>query len=150
VALKHATDLSDSMPLQAAMAEFVASGAYDRHLGRIRRTLRARHAALADALGRWLPDGCRWTRPEGGYQVWVELPGELDSRDLLADAARAGVLFSPGSQFLPDGGASNGLRLTLARAGEEEIRRGVEILGRVIRERLAAAPVSRQATSVHL
>jgi len=150
VALKHATDLSDSMPLQAAMAEFVSNGAYDRHLGRIRRALRARHAVLDEALERSLPAGCRWTRPEGGYQVWVELPAEIDSRDLLADAARAGVLFSPGSQFLPDGGASSCLRLTLARAGEEEIRRGVEILGRVVRERLAVTPVSRQETSVHL
>ena len=150
VALKHASDLSDSMPLQAAMAEFVSSGAYDRHLGRVRRVLRARHRALAEALETSLPEGCRWTRPQGGYQVWVELPFEIDTRDLLADAARAGVLFSPGSQFLPEAGPSRGLRLSLAQAGEEEIRRGIAILGRLVRERQAAAPFSRQATNIHL
>ena len=60
-----------------------------------------------------MPEGTRWTRPEGGYQLWVELPEGLDTRDLLADAARAGVLFSPGSLFMPDARPSSAMRLTV-------------------------------------
>lgn len=150
LALKHSSDLSDSMPLQAAMAEFVRCGAYDRHLGRMRRILRGRRNALLSALEEFMPGGTRWTRPEGGYQVWVELPGNIDTRDLLADAARAGVLFAPGSQFLPEATASHCLRLTMARADEAEIRRGVEILAGVVKARLRADPLSRQGPSVHL
>ncbi len=143
VALKQATDLSDSVALQAAMAELVRSGEYDRHLGRIRRALRERHAAMREALAEHLPEGTRWTRPDGGYQVWVELPFAIDTRDLLADAARAGVLFSPGSQHLPEGGPSRCLRLTLAQVGVTEIRAGVAALGRVVaRHRLAGAQAS--------
>ncbi len=82
-----------------------------------------------------MPEGTLWTRPEGGYQVWVELPFEVDTRDLLADAAREGVLFAPGSQFFADRGPSRALRLTLAQANESEIRRGVAILGQVVRRR---------------
>ena len=117
LALKHASDLSDALPLQAALAEFVASGEYDRHLARLRRVLRGRRDALLEALAAHMPEGSRWTHPEGGYQVWLELPGALDTRDLLADAVAPGVLFAPGSQFYSDGRPSNGLRLSFAMAG---------------------------------
>ncbi|MBW2273895.1 MAG: PLP-dependent aminotransferase family protein [Deltaproteobacteria bacterium] len=150
VALKHATDLSDSMPLQAALEEFLRSGAYDKHLARLRRALRGRRDVMLEALEEKLPEGTRFTRPDGGYQVWVELPFEIDTRDLLADAARAGVLFAPGSQFLPEPGASRCLRLTIARASEEEIRQGVAVLGRLIEERRAAKPAAREAASVNV
>lgn len=150
VALKHATDLSDSMLLQAALAEFIEDGGYDRHLGRIRRELRRRHRALDQALAEHLPEGTRWTRPEGGYQVWVELSFPVDTRDLLADAARAGVLFSPGEQFMPDGGVSSAFRLTLARADEREIHRGVATLGRLVRQRMASAPEARRSASIQM
>jgi GntR family transcriptional regulator/MocR family aminotransferase len=148
VALKHATDLSDSLPLQAALAEFVSSGAFDRHLARLRRTLRARRDALLEALARELPSGTHWTVPEGGYQVWVTLPGGIDAGELVAPAEAAGVLFAPGARFLPDGGASPSLRLTVAMADEDEIRRGVQALGRAVRERLRERPVRRAAASV--
>jgi DNA-binding transcriptional MocR family regulator len=150
VALKQSTDLSDSMPLQAALAEFIEDGAYDRHLGRIRRALRSRHQAMQDALERHLPPGTRWTRPDGGYQVWLELPVALDTRDLVADAARQGVLFSPGAQFLHDGAASRCLRLTLARAGPEEIECGIEALGRAVAGRLTDQGGTMPMADIHL
>jgi 2-aminoadipate transaminase len=96
-----------------------------------------------------MPEGTRWTRPEGGYQVWVELPEPLDSRELFDDAAHAGVLYAPGHQFNHDGRPSRGLRLTFSRAGEEGLRLGAARLGQVARERLASAPAERSAT-VHM
>jgi DNA-binding transcriptional MocR family regulator len=150
VALKHATDLSDALPIQAALARFVESGAYDRHLVRIRKLLRSRHHAMADALARELPEGTTWTRPDGGYQLWVELPFEIDTRDLLADAARAGVLFSPGTLFMPDARPSRGMRLTVACADEEEIRQGISALGRVVRGSRATQPGAGRGAGMHL
>lgn len=150
VALKHATDLSDSMPLQAALAEFIASGAYDRHLVKLRRELFKRRNALLAALEAHLPEGSTWTRPLGGYQLWAELPFDVDTRDLLADAARAGVSFAPGSQFLPDHRASRGMRLAVAQADASAIERGVAALGRVLRAHRGADPAARQAAGVHL
>ena len=87
-----------------------------------------------------MPAGTQWTKPTGGLQLWVDLPEPIDTRDLLPDAMRAGVLFAPGYQFHHDGRRSRGLRLSLALADEAAIRRGVEVLGRVVGERLAAAP----------
>jgi len=143
LALKHASDLSDALPLQVALAEFVASGEYDRHLARLRRVLRGRRDALLEALAQHMPEGAHWTSPEGGYQVWLELPGAVDTRDLLADAVAQGVLFAPGSQFFSDGRPSNGLRLAFAMAGEDALRRGVERLARVVAaHRTNGAPAS--------
>ncbi len=135
VALKHATDLSDSMLLQAGLARFLRSGEYDRHLARMRKVLRARHRAMDRALQREMPEGTTWTRPDGGYQRWVELSGEVDTHGLLAEAARAGVLYSPGTLFMPDARPSSALRLTVACADEQEIDRGVAALGAVLRSR---------------
>ncbi|MEM7413627.1 MAG: PLP-dependent aminotransferase family protein [Myxococcota bacterium] len=132
LALKQASDLSDALPLQAALAEFVGCGEYDRHLGRLRPVLRQRRDALLEALAKYLPEGSRWTEPEGGYQVWVELGGDLDTRDLLADAVAAGVLFAPGAQFHHDGRRSSGMRLTFAMADEKRLEAGVERLARVL------------------
>jgi DNA-binding transcriptional MocR family regulator len=151
LALKRATDHSDAMPLQAALAEFLRSGAYDRHLTRLRGTLRSRRDALHDALTTHMPEGTHFARPDGGYQVWVELPeerGGIDTDDLLADAARAGVLFAPGSQFNHDGRPSNALRLSFAMAGEQELERGCAVLGEVVRARLAEP--ARAPARVHI
>jgi DNA-binding transcriptional MocR family regulator len=150
VALKHSTDLSDALPLQAGLARFIESGAYDRHLDRMRGVLRARHAALDEALGHEMPQGTSWTDPQGGYQRWVELPFEVDTRDRLADAARAGVLYSPGSLFMPDARPSRAMRLTVACADEAEIARGVAALGEVFRERSGARRGSTARAGMHL
>lgn len=150
LALKHATDLGGALVLQAALADFVESGAYDRHLVKLRKTLLARRDAMLDALARDLPAGTTFTVPEGGHQVWVELPHGLDTRDLLADAARAGVLFAPGYQFHHDGRPSSGLRLSLALADEGAIRRGVAALGRVAHQRIGEARGVRRHESVHV
>jgi len=150
VALKHASDLADSLPLQAALDEFMRSGRYDRHLGRLQPILRARCDVMLQALSEFMPEGTRFTEPDGGYQIWVELPYEIDTRDLVADAARAGVLFAPGSHFLPSRGASRCMRLTIARADEAQIRRGVEALGGVLSPDRAERIRIQDTAGVHL
>jgi len=150
VALKHATDLSDALLLQAGLSRFVRSGGYDKHLAKIRKVLRARHAALEEALSASMPEGTRWTKPDGGYQLWVELPDPIDTRDLLPEAARAGVLFSPGTLFMPDARPSSAMRLTVAAAGEDEIARGVAALGEVVRRASDTRPSAGRRPGNHL
>lgn len=151
LALKHTTDLSGVLVLQAAVADFVRRGGYDRHLEVLRGRLRERRDVLLGALAEHMPEGTRWTRPDGGYQTWVELPEGIDSRTLLREAQSAGVMFSPGHQFHHDGRPSNGLRLTTALADDEEIRRGIEILGRLVHTQLEArAPRVARDTSIHV
>ncbi|MGE4649391.1 MAG: PLP-dependent aminotransferase family protein [Myxococcota bacterium] len=148
LALKQATDLSDSLPLQAALAAFLESGEYDRHLGRIGRLLRGRRDAVLAALEREMPPGCHWTRPEGGYQIWLQCPEGIDSSELLPDATAAGVLFAPGSQFHHDARASSAMRLSISMADAPQLERGVERLAHCVRECLTQAP--RMSSAVHV
>jgi DNA-binding transcriptional MocR family regulator len=112
--------------------------------------LRVRHAVMDQALGDCMPVGTNWTRPEGGYQLWVELPFEFDTRDLLPDAARAGVLFSPGTLFMPDARPSSAMRLTVSCADEHEIRRGVAALGEVANHSGSTLQAMGRAGGMHL
>ena len=150
LALRHASDLGGALPLQAALADFMRSGAYDRHLAAQRKRLRARRDALLESLARELPEGATWTAPEGGLQLWLELPEPLDSRDVHADALREGVLVAPGFQFQVDGRPSRGLRLSIGQADEDEIREAVRRLGKVVRERLAAEPTQGGRASIQV
>jgi DNA-binding transcriptional MocR family regulator len=145
LALKQASDLSDAMPLQAALASFINAGGYAKHLVRLRRVLRGRRNVVLDALAEHLPSGTRWTRPEGGYQVWVELQDGTDTSELLPDAVTSGVLFAPGAQFHHDRRCSRHLRLSFATPNEAELRRGVAALGEVLQRRAVggARPASR-------
>jgi DNA-binding transcriptional MocR family regulator len=150
LALRHAADLGGALPLQAALADFVRSGAYDRHLAAQRRRLRARRDALLESLAAELPEGVTWIVPEGGLQLWLELPAPLDSREVYADALREGVLVAPGFQFLTDGRPSRGLRLSIGQCDEAELREGVRRLGKVVRERLAAEPARSGRASIQV
>ncbi len=145
-ALKRATDLATSALVQAALADFLTSGAYERHLRRARRALAERLDAAFRALERHLPAASSFTRPEGGYVLWVTLPEAIDSAALLEAARRAGVVYAPGQSFYPDGRRSSSLRLSVAQADPAEIARGIRILGEVATAALPRGKSRRAAT----
>jgi len=82
--------------------------------------LKARRDAMLRALERHLPQA-RWSRPEGGYFVWLELDG-VDAGNLLARAEEAGVTFVKGTDF---GGPADSLRLAFSFVSPAEIADGV-------------------------
>ena len=138
LALKQASDLSDALPLQAALAEFVASGEYDRHLGRLRRVLRRAATRCSKRSPSSMPEGSRWTRPRAATRCGSSCPARSTRATCSPTRSLRGVLFAPGSQFFRDGRPSNGLRLSFAIADEDALRLGVERLARVVRERTRA------------
>jgi 2-aminoadipate transaminase len=107
---------------QAAVYEFVSRGSFEPNLERVNALLKARRDAMLEALERHLPQ-TRWSRPEGGYFIWLELPEGTDASELLKRAE--GVTFVLGTDF---GGAPNTLRLAYSFVSPEEIGTGVERL----------------------
>jgi DNA-binding transcriptional MocR family regulator len=128
--LKRTTDFHSSILLQAALAEFCRRGDYDRHLRRLRRVYRARMAHTAAALTAHMPPGTRWRVPSGGYCVWLELPAGVSDVELAGRAARDGVRISPGRHFFPSDPGFGCVRLSISRTNDEEIDRGMGIVGR--------------------
>ena len=93
-----------AVPHAGDVHELIARGAFEPNLERIRGLLRARRDAMLEALDRELGDSAPWSRPEGGYFVWLDLPGGTDAAELLERATEAGVTFVRGSDFFPGGG----------------------------------------------
>jgi 2-aminoadipate transaminase len=131
--VKQATDLHTGQLSQAILAEYMRRGRLGRHLERTRKAYSRRLAALEQALTHHMPAGTKWTRPEGGMCVWVELPPGFDSNELLIHARERGVEFSPGRYFYFQNPQPNALRLGFAGLNEREIGRGIAILADVLR-----------------
>jgi DNA-binding transcriptional MocR family regulator len=120
------TYISPSMVSQSIVNQFCRSGAIDRSIETVKSALRERVTRLAEALERDLPDA-RFSPPEGGYFMWVELPEGTDVNELFNTAADLGVAFVKGTDFLLDGG-ENTLRLAYSGVTPDEIDEGVKRL----------------------
>jgi DNA-binding transcriptional MocR family regulator len=125
------------MVAESIVNEFCRSGAIERSIETVKQALRERRDTLAEALGRELPEA-RFTPPEGGYFMWVELPEGTDVDALWAVARDAGVLFVKGTDFLLEGGL-NTLRLAYSGVRPDEIQEGVRRLADAYRSTSAAA-----------
>ncbi len=90
------------------------NGAADRHLATLRGTYARRRDRLADALRRHLGERARFTRPEGGYFIWCELPAGTDADALLGEARLQGAGYVPGARFSGSPAAAGALRLCFA------------------------------------
>lgn len=132
---KQRSDLHTSTLVQTAMDEFCRRGLMLRHLKRVRRIFRGRRDAMATALHRYFPRDARWSLPEGGLSIWVTLPDDMDTRDLLAVAQDRGVQFLPGALFYFAGVRHNSMRLSFATETEAVIDAGIRTLGEIIAKR---------------
>ena len=85
-------------------------------------------------LERHMPPGVTWTRPRGGFFVWLTLSEGMSVEPLQEAALEWGVLFVPGTGFFVGGGGERNLRLAFSFVPPDEIERGVEILAQAIGE----------------
>jgi 2-aminoadipate transaminase len=131
-ALAVSTYITPVLLGQATVFEFLRRGNFEPNLERVRSLLGARRDAMLEALERELP-GARWSHPEGGYFIWLELPEGTDTAALLGPAGEAGVTYVPGVDF---GGAANAARLAFSFVSTAEIREGVRRLAALVREPL--------------
>jgi DNA-binding transcriptional MocR family regulator len=93
---------------------------------------RERRDAMLAALEEMMPAGASWTRPAGGFYVWVTLPPGLDAKAMLPRAVTARVAYVPGTAFYADGFGSRCLRLSYCYPTPERIHQGVRRLADVI------------------
>ncbi len=131
--VKQTTDLHTDQLAQAALAEFTRRGLLLRHLNKMRKIYDRRRHVLEESLKRHMPEGVRWTRPEGGMCLWVDLPPGFDASELLIHVRERGVLFAPGRYFYFQNPQPNTLRLGFAGLDEKHIARGVATLGELLR-----------------
>ncbi|MCU1804330.1 PLP-dependent aminotransferase family protein [Cytobacillus firmus] len=116
---------------QSAMAVYFANTDFNNKLETLRDTYRSKCDVLTSALEQYLPESASWYVPEGGYFVWMKIPG-ADTSELLTNALAEGVSFIPGKYFFKDQAAGTELlRLSFSYADEKEIIEGIRRLGKV-------------------
>ena len=98
---------------------------------------KARRDAMLESLEQHFPAEATWTKPGGGFYVWVNLPAEIDTKALMPKAIVAKVAYVPGSAFYADGLGSWSMRLSYCHPTPERIREGVKALGGVIKQEMS-------------
>ena len=83
------TTLSAAVPSQEALGAYLDQGGYDRHLRRLRQALQAQRDIALELIAAHFPKGTRVTRPEGGYFLWLEMPGSVDALPINAPGAKS-------------------------------------------------------------
>jgi DNA-binding transcriptional MocR family regulator len=132
VLVKQATDLHSATLNQIVMHRLAVAG-YDAQARRASHHYRARRDAMLAALAAHMPPGTQWTRPDGGFFVWVTLPDGTDAAALLQrSVAEAGVAFVPGSAFFHDCRGRNTLRLSYSLVDEDTIDSGIRRLAALL------------------
>lgn len=129
VARKRITTLSGATLPTLALAEFLKNGGYDRYLRSIRRTYHHQVERMREAVVESFPEGIRLSRPQGGFVLWCELPGRVDSMELCQQALASGISIAPGPLFSADGGFKNFIRLNCGYPWNARIERSIGILG---------------------
>jgi len=113
------------------------------HVDELREIYRRRRDLMLTALERHMPEGTTWTRPEGGFFIWVTLPDGVDTDRMLPQACERGVEFLPGTTCYADERGRNQLRLSFSFAADEQIDPGIRIIGEIAHGELMEAGNAR-------
>jgi DNA-binding transcriptional MocR family regulator len=129
--LKWMTTLSTAVPSQQALAMYLDSGGYDRHLRKLRGVLAKLQQVALHAIERHFPSGTRVTRPVGGYFLWVELPREIDALLLQRLALAQQISLAPGQLFSADRRFTHYVRINYGLPDERRLSAAVATVGRL-------------------
>jgi len=135
---KTATNSHTNVVTQILCAEFFNRGLYEPHLKQIRAIHRERRDTMMDCIKTMLPEGVKYVYPDGGLFTWVELPEQVDTTAMLAEAKAQNVAYMPGREFFVEGQPirNNCMRVSFSAVTPEKIQIGMERLSKVIRSKL--------------
>lgn len=135
---KSATNSHTSMLPQILCAEFFERGYFEEHLKKTIAIHKERRDAMMKALKKYMPEGTKWVYPDGGLFTWVELSGDIDTTELLKEAAGYKVAFVAGAGFYVgnNGEGKNAMRISFGNVTPQKIEIGMERLGSLIKTKL--------------
>jgi DNA-binding transcriptional MocR family regulator len=133
VLAKEAADLcGSSFTMLTTERYFADRDRWLTNLSTLNDIYRSRRDVMLDAIEEHFPGEATYTRPEGGFYVWVTLPAWIDTRAMLAAAVERRVAYVPGTAFYADGRGGNQMRLAFCHPPEDRIREGIARLGNLL------------------
>jgi len=124
---------------QMIVSRYLATHDWKGQIKKFRENYRERRDAILSALDQYLPPGCSWTKPDGGFYVWVTVPEGVDTKAMLPRAVTARVAYASGTGFYADGFGSRQMRLSYCYPTPERIREGVRRLAAVLESEMDLA-----------
>jgi len=134
VLVKQGTDLQCNTIAQMEIAKYLELYDIDEHISKIIETYRLRRNLAIKTMEKSFPKGITFTRPQGGLFSWVELPENINAREVLVKSLEKNVAFVPGGSFFPNGGKEHTFRINFSNMPEDRITEGLERLAEVLRE----------------
>ena len=133
---KQGADLCSSNLTQMLIHSYFRHADWRAYVTRLTAIYKERRDAMLDALAEFMPKEVHWTHPEGGLFVWATLPSYVDATSMLPQAVKKNVAYVPGEGFYTNGAGKNCMRLNFSFVEPAKIRRGIELLSEVVRERM--------------
>jgi DNA-binding transcriptional MocR family regulator len=129
--LKFAFSLANATLPQMAIAEFLASGGYDRHLRRLRARLAGQIERYRETIAAVFPEGTRISAPRGGFVLWVEMPAGTDALAVQARALDHGIAVAPGPIFSPRNRFTSFVRISCGMPVTPRVEAALRTLGEI-------------------
>jgi DNA-binding transcriptional MocR family regulator len=117
---------------QLAISSYLSDQPWRDQIAAFAQLYKVRRDVMLESLEKYFPKGATWTKPEGGFYVWITLPPEIDTKALMPKAIVGKVAYVPGTAFYADGFGSWSMRLSYCYPSPEKIREGVKALGGVL------------------
>ena len=133
---KQSLDLCPPIFDQYVAAEFLRSRRLDANLSKTIALYRSKRDLLLNLLEKHMPEGVRWTRPEGGLFLFLTMPDGFDAVKFYDKALDAGVAYVAGEFFHPDRSGKNTMRLNFSFMTPEKISAGIELLAKLLRDEI--------------
>ena len=133
---KQSLDLCPPIMDQYVAAEFLASGRLDENLVKSVALYKGKRDLLLSLLQEHMPQGVKWTHPEGGLFLFLTMPEGFEAVKFYDRALDAGVAYVAGEFFHPDGSGKNTMRLNFSFMTEDKIRAGIKLLADLLKTEL--------------
>ena len=121
---------------QMAISSYLADQPWRDQISAFCKLYKVRRDAMLESLAEHFPAGATWTKPGGGFYVWINLPPEIDTKAMMPKAIVAKVAYVPGTAFYADGLGSWSMRLSYCHPTPERIREGVKALAGVVKQEM--------------
>ena len=133
---KQSLDLCPPILDQYVAAEFLASGRLDENLVKSVALYKGKRDLLLTLLEEHMPQGVKWTHPEGGLFLFLTMPEGFEAVKFYDRALDAGVAYVAGEFFHPDGSGKNTMRLNFSFMTEDKICAGIKLLADLLKTEL--------------
>ena len=136
VIMKQATDLCTTILNQLIAYEYCRQNDIDKNIESNVQIYRKKRDIMLEALDKYFPAEATWTKPEGGFFVFVTLPEYIDAGEMFPEAIKEKVAYVSGAPFFTNGKGKNTMRLSFCYPNEKDIEEGIKRLGQVIKKKI--------------